>query len=238
MRNVVLTLAVMGVLAGCGSTTDQGTPHFRSFEFDFANERHGWQSGFADYPVGQEDAMGLESAHAPLPAGLDRTGRGLFIAGTNHSDDLFMFWKSRVTGLLPNGTYHVSFEIEFATDSPSGCAGIGGAPGESVHLKAGAATFQPSPEVQVVGGTNYFRMNVDKGNQSEGGASAGVLGHIGNTASSCTNRVWQIRTLSRQAVASVTADENGEAWIFVGTDSGFEGRTELYYTKIRADLER
>jgi hypothetical protein len=31
----------------------------------------------------------------------------------------------------------------------------------------------------------------------------------------------------------VRTDSNGRAWVFVGTDSGYEGVQTLYYTKIK-----
>ena len=40
----------------------------------------------------------------------------LFITGNNQSDDLFMFFKRRVTGLQPNGRYRVTFALEFVTN--------------------------------------------------------------------------------------------------------------------------
>jgi hypothetical protein len=35
-----------------------------------------------------------------------------------------------------------------------------------------------------------------------------------------------------------TADPDGRLWLMVGTDSGYEGLTRLYYTGIRVTLER
>jgi hypothetical protein len=30
----------------------------------------------------------------------------------------------------------------------------------------------------------------------------------------------------------ITSDPNGEVWVIIGTDSGFEGETVLYYNSI------
>lgn len=35
----------------------------------------------------------------------------------------------------------------------------------------------------------------------------------------------------------VTADENGRLWVFIGTDSGFEGKTMLYFNNVQVLLE-
>jgi hypothetical protein len=234
----VLVVAIAGGTAACGSDSTGPDVAQRTFEFDFATGADGWLAGFADYVVGRDEDMGLEARHASLPDEVDRTGGGLFIGGTNISDDLFMFWKRRVTGLQPNTRYRVSFEVEFATDAPSGCVGIGGAPGESVHVKAGVSTQEPSREVEQVGGTDTWRMTIDKGNQATGGPDAGVIGHVGNTNTDCTNPLWELKTVSGNDVVEVRTDASGAAWLIVGTDSGFEGRTELYYTYVRAEFDR
>jgi len=53
-----------------------------------------------------------ESAFDLLPDAIEGEDNGLFIAGTNTSDDLFMYWRRRVTGLAANATYRVSFDRE------------------------------------------------------------------------------------------------------------------------------
>jgi hypothetical protein len=73
-----------------------------------------------------------------LPAGVEPTGNGYYIAGNNHSDDLFMFLKRKLgpaDGVQPNTAYRLKFKIVFASNAPSGCLGIGGAPGEGVTHK-------------------------------------------------------------------------------------------------------
>jgi hypothetical protein len=35
----------------------------------------------------------------------------------------------------------------------------------------------------------------------------------------------------------VTADSNGRVWLLVGSDSGFESITSLYYTQVLATFE-
>lgn len=35
----------------------------------------------------------------------------------------------------------------------------------------------------------------------------------------------------------VIKSENGDAWIIIGTDSGFEGKTTLYYSEIIVRLK-
>ena len=222
------------LLAACDSPTNGVLE--QSIEFDLTREvgAEGWLAGFADYPVASEEGMDLVSGHEPLPTGLPLEGDGLYSAGTNHSDDLFMFWKRRVSGLRPSVRYNVEIMVEFATRAPSGCAGVGGAPGESVYLKAGASGVQPEAVVEQEGGVAMRRMNVDKGNQAEGGPAGEVLGHIGGSSTDCADTGWEIRRLESPSGVAATTAADGSLWLLVGTDSGFEGRTEVYFTRLRA----
>ena len=123
-------------LAGCSSSpTAPGGATV--VVLDFGSSARGFVAGFADYPPANEAGYFLQSGHLLLPVALSGTGRGLFISGVNHSDDLFMFYKGRISGLLPNTLYRGSFVLEFATNVPTGCFGVAGAPGESVYVKAG-----------------------------------------------------------------------------------------------------
>lgn len=229
-------LLVAAAFIGCGDST--GPADQRTFEFDFASEAQGWEAGFSDYPVGAEDQVEPESAHEPLPAEIDREGNGLYIAATNTPDDLFMFWKRQVTGLAANARYRVTLEVEFATEVPTGCVGIGGSPGESVFVKAGATAIEPVPEAEDVSGIDYYQMNIDKGEQAQGGEDAVVLGNIANTNTDCENPEWELKTLTQDNALEMTTASDGSAWLIVGTESGFEGRTELFYTRIAAEFER
>jgi len=183
-------------------------------------------------PTGYDPALyNLTADHRNLPAELGG-GKGLFISGTNHSDDLWMFWKKKLTGLLPNTEYQVVLDVEMASSVPPGQVGIGGSPGEGVYVKAGASRSEP---VAVVDSQGWWRMNIDKGNQSTSGADASVLGHISKTGNG-TNGYQYIYRNNRNTKQSVTTSADGSLWIFFGTDSGFEGTTSLYYTHASAVL--
>ena len=56
-----------------------------------------------------------------------------------------MFFKGPISGLLPGSRYGVTVSVEIATDTPAGCVGVGGAPGESVRIKAGATAVETAP---------------------------------------------------------------------------------------------
>ncbi len=222
-------IVISTVLFGCNDSNDSENGEGIVFRFDFGNETHGWVGGFADYPQGEEDFFELIFDHRELPENLDPSRKALFLSGNNHSDDLFMFLKRQITGLEPDTTYLVDFEVEIASEAGKDCSGIGGSP--AITLKAGASIIEPVAEPD---DTGFLMMNIDKGNQTVGGEDAQVLGDIG-VDTDCTNPVFQIKRIESDpgSLFEVTTDETGLVWLIVGTDSGFEGTTNLFYTKIK-----
>jgi hypothetical protein len=195
--------------------------------WNFATGKEGWEGDFADYPVGEEAFYELVFKHDTLPAPLDRSQYALKVSGNNHSDDLFMFVKRKVTGLEPNMVYYVTFTVEFASDVPKGMMGVGGSPGESVYVTAGAVLNEP---LKVAGPDNYYGMNIKKSDQSRNGEDMVV---IGNFANGTDKSEYTLKTVSNEKPFHVTTSPNGELWIIVGTDSGFEATTTIYYNSIK-----
>ena len=129
-----------------------------------------------------------------------RTTRFLAVR-REYSDDLFMFFKGQIDGLVPGARYAAAVSVEIATDTPAGCFGIGGAPGESVWIKVGATAIEPLP---VLEGT-YLRMNIDIGNQANGGDHAVVLGDIANSRRCEQSPQWERKSFPGQSVFAYTA---------------------------------
>lgn len=201
------------------------------WEFDFSASDHGFVAGFADYPSRDFDPAlyNFVADRRARPANLGGTP-ALFIGGSNRSDDLFMFWKKRLTGLPPNTAVRLTMEVQFASKYAVGLIGIGGAPGEGVIVKAGVVPFEPQP-VMDAQSNDWWRMNLDKGNQSIGGADMTVVGHVGKPDDGTENYVPLVRGQHGAAMTATTAAD-GSLWLVFGTDSGFEGRSELYYTRL------
>ena len=201
------------------------------FDFSFETDADGWVVDFADLPEDYDQSIyELDGGHRALPDGLD--GAGMYVQGHNRSDDLFMYLKRRVDSLTPAASYTVSATIDLATDVALGLVGIGGAPGESVFVKAGASTAEPEAAPD---STGHLRMNIDKGNQSRGGSQMVVLGTVGHP--DIVGDEYRLKTLdSMDSPVVVKADDSGNAWLIVGTDSGFEGLTRLYYDRISFTL--
>ncbi len=228
------TLGLLAVVAAlllpaCSNSTSPGAPV--DVTFDFAAGPQEWTAGFADYRAGEEAFMELDSGYRAIPAPVGPGRSAHFLSGNNHTDDLFMFVKRRLTGFRPDTSYRASFRVEIATDVPADCGGVGGSPGQSVYLKAGAATIEP---IAVADGSGMLRLNVDQGSQANPGAAALVLGTIGGTPPCGSGpRVWELKSLdSGFATVAVTADGQGDLWVFTGTDSAFEGTTSIYITRV------
>lgn len=197
-------------------------------EFTFNKGIAGWEGEFADYPVDEDHFYELSWGWENLPFPVDSLTKGLFLNGNNHSDDLFMFVKRRIDGLEPDTLYDLDFKVVIECDTPMNATGIGGAPGESLYFKVGASVEEPLK----IALNDFYSLNVDKGNQSIGGECAQVIGDLANPAVDAANPQYQPKELSSTESLVVKSDSNGSFWIFLGTDSGFEGLTRFYIAKI------
>lgn len=220
-----LPLLAWVAMAGCGTLE----PEDRFvFNFDFRQEDHGFEADFTDYPVGREEDVEFVADHRPLPPPLDDQGSALFHSGANISDDLFMYFKRRVEGLDPGTAYRATFTLEFASDIGQECTvGVGA----NVHLKAGASRVEPVGVVQ----DGDVRLNVDKGEQANRGEAALLLGDMRNGEPGCGEEVpfaLQSRESGGENVV-VTADDQGRAWLFFGSESAFESPHELFFASLR-----
>ena len=231
---VLLIGAVIGVLsAGCRSLPSD-TGEALTFHFGFDEGPLGFVAGFADYPPAHEEIYELTSGHRVLPPPL-ASQSGLFISGVNRSDDLFMFFKGPIDGLTPGASYAVEVSVEIATSTPSGCFGVGGAPGESVWIKAGVTAEEPLAVMD----DSYLRMNIDIGSQSNSGTQAVVLGNVANSRPCEQPPEWELKALEAQSMpVGLSAAADGRAWLLIGADSGFESRTDVYFTRASVTLTR
>jgi hypothetical protein len=213
----------------------RNTPEELVLRFDFNDGSNGWLPGFTDYGLETGDLQRIAEVRR-LPAEVDSSRSGYFLQSMNRSDDVFMFLKRPLTadmGVQPDMLYNVTVDVEFLSNEPEGCVGVGGAPAEAVTLKAGVMAVEPVP--LLVG--SYVDLNVDKGQQVTGGRDAGVVGHIGN-GRSCEDSGRPYVFLHRvyHQPEHVTSRPDGSLWVMVGTDSGYEGLTQLYYYSIQVTL--
>jgi hypothetical protein len=214
-------------ISACNTPDDMVLPSDLPYESYFQTGTDGWTGEIVDYGTAQDSLMQFKFGRSRLPAPLDTTRQSLMLTSMNRSDDAFMYVTRKLSGLLPNTDYSLVFDIELASKYPTNSIGIGGSPGGSVYLKAGAVSFEPK---KVLKDGFYELANVDKSNQAQGGKDVALLGNIGTSNDSAGYQL--ITRTNANAPISVRTNVNGELWLIVGTDSGFEGLTTLYYSKI------
>ena len=215
-------------LFGCDLSSDSSGILVFSYGFDFSESQNDWVVHFNDFPAGADSSSyELKFAYTDLPSNLATNKKSMMLSGNNHSDDLFMFMKRKVADLSPNTDYTLVFEVELASNAPKGAVGIGGAPGESVFLKAGAASTEPKKVIE----DNQYALNVDKGNQNAPGEIAIVLGDIA-VSYDTQNYALISRNNTGNTPFIARSNSKGEIWLIIGTDSGFEGTTTVYYTRV------
>ncbi|MFN9201600.1 MAG: hypothetical protein ACK6DP_00835 [Gemmatimonas sp.] len=111
-RSAVSLTAVLA-LASCRADAPVSVPGITTRTFDFGQGIAGWTIGQADYApaTAPTDVVG-EARLLPAPL----TGTGFFLSGTNRSDDLFIYAKTRLVDLAPGATFRVAVTVVFATD--------------------------------------------------------------------------------------------------------------------------
>jgi hypothetical protein len=193
----------------------------------FTASTNGWEGGYTDYETPQDSLIKFTFEHTSLPKPLDVAQKALRLYGENRSDDLFMYMCRKLTNLTPNKEYSLLFEVELASLYPANGFGAGGGPATSVMLKAGASTSKPE---RVKEGT-YYRLNLDKGNQLEGGKDLVAIGNLANGKD--VEEYALIQRSNTGTPFKVKTDAKGELWLIIGTDSGFEGNQAIYYNRVK-----
>ena len=230
MRSKLILIFFSLFIFSCNKTEIDPQP--KIFEFNFLKDSEGWQGDFSDYPS-DPDQWGiyeLVKTYSHLPSPLNTPKGAIYLSGNNRSDDLFMYIKKQIDSLQPNTTYQLIMTVEFSTNAPSGSVGVGGSPAESVFVKAGASAIEPKNQLDELA---YFRLNIDKGNQSIDGKNMVLIGNFSNETEENT---YRLKKLSMMTPLEVQSDANGSLWLIVGTDSGYEATTSIYYNYIKAEL--
>lgn len=237
----LLCSSVVFTLAACETKTDNNKPSENLVEnekmkYSFRTDTQGWEGGFADLPVNHEKAgYDVEFNHSDIPVN-GKEDKGILLKGNNHSDDLFMYITKRLdkdnNGLESSTHYTMKLSFDMATNVAEGMMGIGGSPGQSVYVKAGITSMTPKEENVNEGEEHYYRMNIDKGNQASSGEHMIVIGNVEKEDSD--DESFQYKHFEH--TFEVTTNNDGDAFVIIGIDSGFEGITELYFTNIELSI--
>ena len=101
-----------------------------------------------------------------------------------------------------------------------------------MSLGAGALAYAPASTLDEEG---LYRPNFSSAIQSHvSNETFKILGTI-SVGDDATHYALISRDNKDKPILA-TANEQGELWILIGTDSGFEGITTLYYKTIKVDL--
>jgi hypothetical protein len=229
-----LFVLVAFIVSSCAISDE--APGFRitSYNFDLSNstDASAWFSGFSDYPVSENVSAihELQYGYAVAPG---TAKKGIMLSGNNVSGELFMYFKHKVSSLDPNTQYTLTFDVEFLSNAQPGAGG------DIVDLKAGATNVEPKTLIE----NDHYVLNVDKGTRGHDGVNMVLIGNIAVPEGS-NGYVLQNRTnspynnVSYNTRIEVTSNSSGELWFIVGTDSGFEGVTTIYFTKISVVLSQ
>ena len=229
VKGMKLVQGVLGVLVlvfAASCSHDQEVKVY-SVSYFFNDSISGWTGDFADYPV---DSAGyhlhFDLDTLPYKINSDSSKKALRISGINKGDGLFMFIKKEVTGLRPNTTYELLFNVRIASNAPTGIV-AGKSPGDSVLIKVGGTTAEP----QKILVDDIYRINLDKGAESVDGGDMIIVGRTG-VATTTTDYAVIVRNNNLTRGVFVRTNERGELWVIVGTDSLYKGETTLYYTQV------
>ncbi len=202
--------------------------------YDFSEDLQGFEAGFVDLPVDADvkNLYELDFGHKEIPV-KDNESKGIYLTGHNRSDDLFMYIYKNIgkdKDLKPNTKYSMELSFKMATNVPGAMMGVGGSPGESVYVKAGIVSKKPSA---VIDELNYYRLNIDQGSQSTSGKDLSVIGNVAkNDGTMDDSYVYK----AFETTSIVDVDSDGNAYVVIGLDSGFEGKTEVYFDDIMINI--
>ena len=226
-RSALVGVSALLLSAGCLNT--EGTVGSVTLDFDFNSptQGDGWTAGAADFPVARAADVGAVGDRRLLPAAISTTRQGLYQAGTNVTGDLFLFFKKRLIGLIPNTSYKISISLEFGSNLHSGCTT---GPGPQVWLKAGVSALEPTSDPNAGG---IYRMSIEKGDQSDPGLFT-QLGDIRNGLTGCPppGTLALRATTAQMQLATVVTDSQGGFWMFIGTQSTALARHEVYFNHL------
>jgi hypothetical protein len=197
----------------------------QTFSYDFETDYQGWACDFTDYNVGDSALWNLSYKLDTMPQ-IRPIQYGIIMTGDNFSDDLFFFMKKHITGLSPNVAYTIAFSIDVVTRMPPDGMGA-----SDLVLKAGATTIEPSKTIS----SDMYRMNIDKGNQSQPGPDMDTLGHTKHSVPGSFSPHLVTMTNAGHLFRR-TASQNGDLWLTVGAESAFEAYAEFLVAKISATL--
>lgn len=232
-KNLYLLMMLMSLLLPLISCDEEVTDPQGIIikETDFNQGADGWTAVYAEFPKKDTVFYELQYGIKALPTPLDQSKKGFMLSGNNHSDALQMYVSKQLTGLSPNTNYSVETEVDLASQYPSGSVGIGGSHGNAVHLVSKFSTLGYTLEPGINEQDNVKLVLNKQGSFLEQ--------DLGDISIPSDQYVYQLINRKKSSASQlVKSDLNGKLWAVIGTWSGFEGITTLYYTRIKINLKK
>ncbi|WP_394843769.1 hypothetical protein LZC95_42810 [Pendulispora brunnea] len=194
---------------------------------------------FNEYPEETSHWL-MNSGIYPMPDGLE--GRGFLVQGNNHSDDMDMHLVRKLgaaEGVQPNTDYDVLVTVDLAGAAPTDAVGVGGSP--NLQVKARATTKDPT--TYAYAGNHVRFKDVDMSPQM--GTDVAVNGvcyterpQAGEPKCPQGRIPFHLNLGKPSSPIRVRSNEAGEFWLTVGSHSGFESFSAIYYARIHVELQR
>jgi len=234
MKKIIyLFVLTLGIIS-CNKDDDNTKSSKMDYSFDFNSiGMENWMSFFSDYPEGEENFYELIFESSNLPEPLDTNLKALKISGNNHSDDLFSAVYRKFDGLQPNKNYSITFDIDFASNAPTNAFGVGGSP----DLSIGAGGISYVPKNTLDSNIQHYQPNFESKLQGHlSNEVFQVLGTIG-VSDIIPTPFMIINRNNLNNPIEVMSNSDGEVWLMIATDSGYEATTTLYYTSIKISFK-
>ncbi len=237
MKKIMFLIMAL-MLVGC----KVDSPETISEEYLFETDDLGFVADIADVPTNYADAnYGLVNTVGAVPVASTAGGgfsdpgiNAYWLTVDNHSDDAFNYIYKKLEGLTANTTFKGTLTVKGMTPYDKNSMGIGGSPASSVFVKAGVISADPVPTTVPTGGVDYYRITTfDKGNQSNSGADLATVGTLADDQIAIEGTEYF--KVNYTVEVEFTTDTDGNAYIVVGYDSGFEGVNIFGITEIKLD---
>ena len=235
---ILLTSAFFMVQCSLDDSASPGPTLF--FTSVFESDTEGWEAGFADYTLYNEDTLLADFEHTTYTtAGGQQTITAIKQSGYAVEGDLFMFIKNKIGGLEPNTNYNVGFNFEFYVQLNKDYTEDIFDEQHGSYLKAGA--FENEPRIDTVEnfeGSEYARVlpDFDKGENSEAGDQMLYLGKITHTMQDESPIMMNGSSLTQPI--SVKSDDEGFIWVLIGLDNNLPIYQSVYYSYIMIQFQQ
>ena len=81
----------------------------------------------------------------------------------------------------------------------------------------------------------FYEFTLDKGQQANEGKDAAILGNASNGLD--TEKYAIVKRSNADKPFTVKVNAQGELWLFIGSDSGFEGLNILYFDRAKVTIK-